>query len=85
MGVFDNIPLWARIQPAEPVKAPTDAAIDAALKLIEAYGPPFPKPRGRPKGAKDGKPRARLATTAVRPENSAESGPLDGNTSKIEG
>ena len=49
MGVFDNIPIWARILPVEP--------------------PEPPKKLGRPKGAKDGKPRARLATTAVRPEN----------------
>ena len=54
MGVFDDIPVWARILPPEPL--------------------PSPKKRGRPPGAKDSKPRAKLAPPSTRPTKEPEDG-----------
>ena len=53
MGVFDDIPVWARLPDKVEV---------------------VPKKRGRPPGAKDSKPRARLARTAPRPPKEPDDG-----------
>jgi hypothetical protein len=66
MGVFDDIPLWARTT-AQPL------AHTAAQATEQAATAP-PKKRGRPKGAKDSKPRARLARTPPRPPKEPDDG-----------
>lgn len=65
MGVFDDIPAWARL-PAQPLTHTAAQATTAAPA----------KKRGRPPGAKDSKPRAKIARTKPRtPEE-----PSNGNT-----
>jgi len=59
MGIFDNIPLWARL-PSQPLAHTAAQAVEQAA--IEP-----PKKRGRPKGAKDSKPRAKIAPPDPRP------------------
>jgi hypothetical protein len=52
MGVFDDIPAWARL-PQPPL------AHMAAQATTQPWTPERKKP-GRPKGAKDSKPRVKL-------------------------
>jgi len=67
MGVFDNIPLWARL-PAQPLAHTAAQATEQA-----ALAPP--KKRGRPKGAKDSKPRAKIAPPGPAPHPSDKEPP----------
>ena len=66
MGVFDDIPAWAR-QPAQPMEHMAAQATTSPMAPVQ-------KKRGRPPGAKDSKPRARLAPLYPRPKE-----PDDGN------
>jgi hypothetical protein len=67
MGVFDDIPAWARL-PQPPL---AHVAAQATTQPLA----PEPKKRGRPKGAKDSKPRAKLLAEPQPKE------PDNGNTS----
>jgi hypothetical protein len=64
MGVFDDIPAWARL-PAQPL----------AHTAAQTTGQDPPKKRGRPKGAKDSKPRAKIAPTDTRPTKEPHGNP----------